>query len=154
MSQKDHKISVRGLFRHFFDTPGREAREHLFETFRGFQGSGAWRLLCVGLTIVSQGLVFCLPFRQKFARNWGKGALFSPKKHDQFWSCFSSPFSLLLPRNGQNMMISAFQKGRKVGRKRGLRQKSVPDTPGTLSTPIFCGKERKTSSPCAAEARQ
>ena len=36
------------LFRHFFDTPGREAREHLFETFRGgFGGSGAWRLLYI-----------------------------------------------------------------------------------------------------------
>ena len=40
MSQKDYKIKVRGLFRHFFDTPGREAREHLFETFSGFRGSG------------------------------------------------------------------------------------------------------------------
>ena len=34
-----------GLFRHFFDTPGREARERLFETFWGFRGSGVWRLL-------------------------------------------------------------------------------------------------------------
>ena len=29
-----------GLFRHFFDTPGREAREHLFETFWGVSGLG------------------------------------------------------------------------------------------------------------------
>ena len=34
-----------GLFRHFFDTPGREARERLFETFWGFRGSGVWRLV-------------------------------------------------------------------------------------------------------------
>ena len=34
-----------GLFRHFLDTPGREARERLFETFWGFRGSGVWRLL-------------------------------------------------------------------------------------------------------------
>ena len=51
MSQKDYKISVRGLFRHFFDTPGREAREHLFETFRGFRGSGARRLLYMAVPI-------------------------------------------------------------------------------------------------------
>ena len=30
---------VRGLFRHFFDTTGGEAREDLFETFWGFWGS-------------------------------------------------------------------------------------------------------------------
>ena len=54
MSQKDSKISVRGLFRHFFDTPGREARERLFETFWGFRGSGVWRLLYMGIAIVTQ----------------------------------------------------------------------------------------------------
>ena len=57
-SQKDIKISVRGLFRHFFDTPGGEAWEDLFETFRGFRGSGAWRLLCMGIAIVMQGQEF------------------------------------------------------------------------------------------------
>ena len=51
MSQKDYKISVRGLFRHFFDALGREAREHLFETFWGFRGSGAWRLLYMAAPI-------------------------------------------------------------------------------------------------------
>ena len=51
--QKDYKISVRGLFRHFFDTPGREAREDLFETFWGFRGSGVWRLLYMGIAIVN-----------------------------------------------------------------------------------------------------
>ena len=50
-SQKDYKISVRGLFRHFFDTPGREAWEDLFETFCGFRGSGVWRLLYMGIAI-------------------------------------------------------------------------------------------------------
>ena len=35
-----------------------------------------------------QGLVFCLPFRQLFASNWGKSAHFDQKKHDQFWSSF------------------------------------------------------------------
>ena len=39
-SQKDYKISVRGLFRHFFDTPGGEAREDRFETFLGFRARG------------------------------------------------------------------------------------------------------------------
>ena len=52
MSQKDSKKGVRGLFRHFFDTPGREARERLFETFWGFRGSGVWRLLSLGIAIV------------------------------------------------------------------------------------------------------
>ena len=52
MSQKDSKISVRGLFRDFFDTPGREAQERLFETFWGFRGSGVWRLLYMGIAIV------------------------------------------------------------------------------------------------------
>ena len=47
--KKDCKISVRGLFRHFFDTP---AREVLFETFWGFRGSGVWRLLYMGIAIV------------------------------------------------------------------------------------------------------
>ena len=42
-----------GLFRHFFDTLGREAREVLFETFWGFRGSGVWRLLYMGIAIVS-----------------------------------------------------------------------------------------------------
>ena len=45
MSQKDYQISVRGLFRHFFATPGREAWEPLFETFQGFRGSGESGLL-------------------------------------------------------------------------------------------------------------
>ena len=53
MSQKDYKISVRGPFRHFFDTPGREARERLSETFRGFRGSGAWRLLYMAVPIAT-----------------------------------------------------------------------------------------------------
>ena len=41
-SQKDYKNSARGLFRHFFDTPGGEAQEVLFETFGdlGAQGCG------------------------------------------------------------------------------------------------------------------
>ena len=40
-----------GTFRYFFDTPGREAREVLFETFWGFRGSGVWRLLYMGIAI-------------------------------------------------------------------------------------------------------
>ena len=51
-SQKDYKISVRGLFRHFFDTPGREAREVPFETFWGFRDQRVWRLLYMGIAIV------------------------------------------------------------------------------------------------------
>ena len=42
-----------GLFRHFLDTPAGEAQEALFETFWGFRGSGVWRLLYMGLAIVS-----------------------------------------------------------------------------------------------------
>ena len=52
-SQKGIKISVRGLVRHFCDTPGQEAREDLIETFWGFRGSGVWRLLYMGIVIVS-----------------------------------------------------------------------------------------------------
>ena len=46
--KNDSKTTVRGLFRHFFDTPGGEAWEVLFETFWGFRGSGVWRLLSQG----------------------------------------------------------------------------------------------------------
>ena len=48
MSQKDYKISVRGLFDTFLTL-----RERLFETFWGFRGSGVWRLLYMGLAIVN-----------------------------------------------------------------------------------------------------
>ena len=57
-SQKDYKISVRGLFRHFFDTPGGEAREVLFETFWGFWGSGVWRLLYMGIAHATQKMLW------------------------------------------------------------------------------------------------
>ena len=45
--------------RHFSDPPGQEAREDLFETFWGFQGSGVWRHLSIwggwgGIAIVMQ----------------------------------------------------------------------------------------------------
>ena len=52
MALKGIMISACGLFRHFFDTPGSEAREDLFETFWGFRGSGMWRLLYMGIAIV------------------------------------------------------------------------------------------------------
>ena len=55
-NQKDCSISVRGLFRHFFDTPGRDAREHIFETFWEFRGSGVWRLLHMGIAIAIREL--------------------------------------------------------------------------------------------------
>ena len=51
-SQKAVKIRARGLFRHFFDTPGDFAREDLFETFWRFRGSGAWRLLYMAVPII------------------------------------------------------------------------------------------------------
>ena len=47
-------MSVRGLFRHFFDTPGRESWEDLFETFGGFWGPGVWRLLYMAVPIAKQ----------------------------------------------------------------------------------------------------
>ena len=50
-SQKGVTISVRGLFRHFFDTPGQEAQEDLFETFWGVRGSRVWRLLKLAVPI-------------------------------------------------------------------------------------------------------
>ena len=71
--------------------------------------------------IYGQGLVLCLPFRQNFALNSGKSAFFSPKKHGQIWSCFCSflfPFFFL---KTAPKAVFAFQKGKKVGRKRGLR---------------------------------
>ena len=59
-----------GTFRHFFDSPGREGREHLFETFWGFRGSGVWRLLYMGIAIVILGVVLphlpCETFRACF----------------------------------------------------------------------------------------
>ena len=59
-SPKDYKISVRGLSRHFFDTPGGEAREDRFETFLGFRGSGVWRLLYMAAPIVTLVCKSCL----------------------------------------------------------------------------------------------
>ena len=44
-SQKGVKISLQVLFRHFFDTPGGEGREDLFETFCEFRGSEVWTFL-------------------------------------------------------------------------------------------------------------
>ena len=58
-SQKGVKISVWRHFRHFFDTPGGEAREDPFETFWGFRGSGVW-----GVSFVHFGsfFAFFVPF--------------------------------------------------------------------------------------------
>ena len=93
-----------GLFRHFFETPGREVREHLFETLWGFRGSGVWRLLYMGIAIATQtlillslmalarplcrnggGLVFCPLERQKQqildTTKTGRASLWRPKKH-------------------------------------------------------------------------
>ena len=51
-----------------------------------------------------------------------ENALFSPQKHDQFWSCF---FPLSFPsvsfEMAQTFCFWPFKKGKKVGRKRGLR---------------------------------
>ena len=41
------------LFRHFFDTPGREAREHHFETFWGFRAQRALGLLYMAAPIAT-----------------------------------------------------------------------------------------------------
>ena len=43
-----------GLFRHFFDNLGQEAREHLFETFWGFRAQRASGLLYMAAPIASQ----------------------------------------------------------------------------------------------------
>ena len=42
------------FFRHFFDTPGQEAREDLFQTFRGFRDLRVRRLLDMENAIVSK----------------------------------------------------------------------------------------------------
>ena len=47
------RVLLLGLLRHFFDTPGGEAREELFETIWGFWGSGVWRLLYVAVPIAT-----------------------------------------------------------------------------------------------------
>ena len=64
--QKDSKISVWGLFRHFFDTPRGEAREVLFETFWGFRGSGVWRLLYMGIAHATKAVSLKSPFETPF----------------------------------------------------------------------------------------
>ena len=57
MTRKWVKKTTKSVFGDFLDTPGREAREGLFETFWGFRGSGVSRLLYMGIAIVtlSQG---------------------------------------------------------------------------------------------------
>ena len=52
-SQKGVKISVRGLFRNSFDTLGLRGPRRPFETFGGFRASGVWRLLFMGVAIVT-----------------------------------------------------------------------------------------------------
>ena len=44
-----------GLFRHFSYTPGREAREVLFQTFWRFRAQMAWGLLCMAAPIATHG---------------------------------------------------------------------------------------------------
>ena len=58
-----------GPFRHFFGTPGREAREHPFETFWGFWGQRASGLLYMAVPIAAQ--VFLIRFR------FSEGSFFS-----------------------------------------------------------------------------
>ena len=55
-----------------------------------------------------------------------KSTLFDQKKHDQLWSSFLFlPFSLFLPSKWPKCAVFTFQKqkGKKVGRKRGLRKR-------------------------------
>ena len=68
-SQKGVKISVRGLLRHFFDTLDGEAWEDLFETFGEFRGLGVWRLLYMGIAIVTLCVFFCMPDSLPLFRN-------------------------------------------------------------------------------------
>ena len=57
---------------------------------------------------IGQGLVFCLPFRQFFALDWGKSAFFGPekKKHDQFWSCSFLSYLFLLQNNPKKAVFA------------------------------------------------
>ena len=48
-----------GLFRHFFDTPGRDARGHLFETFWGFRAQRPSRLLYMAAPIAKSKVSPC-----------------------------------------------------------------------------------------------
>ena len=78
---------------------------------------------------VGPGLVFCLPFRKKFALNWGKTALFDQKSMTNFGRPFCSFPFLFLASKWQKYAVHAFQKGKQVGRKRGLCQKSYSGIP-------------------------
>ena len=63
-------------------------------------------------------LVFCLPFRQTFALNWGESA-FRQNKHDQLWSCcFPSLFPCVCLKMTKICCFLGFHKGKKEGRKR------------------------------------
>ena len=73
-SQKGVKITVRGLLRHFFHTPGLKAPDEFFETFWGFRGSGVCRLLYMGIAIVT--LLADAGVDQNFQRNLGATGLY------------------------------------------------------------------------------
>ena len=58
---RSYSVSNLGLFRHFFDTPGRQAREHLLEDFLGISGpeglgTPVWRLQSQRLLLLAAAL--------------------------------------------------------------------------------------------------
>ena len=78
--KKESKSVFGDFFDTFFDTPGREARKDLFEIFGGFRGSKAWRLLYMGIAVVTLFLrmaVFQGIFKRENGplRHLGKGPI-------------------------------------------------------------------------------
>ena len=66
---------------------------------------------------------FCAPFRQIFALNWEKAHDSRPKKARPVLVVhFFPPFSLFVASQWPKIAVFALQKGKKVGRKRGLHQ--------------------------------
>ena len=59
--KKVESVSKRGLFRHFFDTPGRKARERLFETLGDF-GARNETFVCGGSNRNSLPFGFAVPW--------------------------------------------------------------------------------------------
>ena len=76
-----------------------------------------------------------------FLLKTGEKVHFSTKKHDRFWSSFLFlPFSFFSSK-GLTYVVFAFQKAKKVGRKRGLRHIYIYVLPGN---PVFSVKSRET----------
>ena len=66
MSHKKYKISS-GTFRHFFDTPGRKAREHRSPRFGvGRRGSPRFVLICSDFPVFFRFVPICVPCYREY----------------------------------------------------------------------------------------